>query len=642
MCKAHACVVLVASTGLVASAAGQAAFEDVAGEVGLSGYRASMGDYRGPGGVFADLNGDGWPDLYLVRAPLLDPEGTNQLFLNVEGAGGRMFVEAPDAAGAADLGEAVGAVAADYDNDGDADLYVVNYDQPNVLYKNMLVETGTFAFEDVTASTDPTPGVTDDQHGVGMAYEDGVPLDNGLTAAWGDVDRDGDLDLYVGNHNGYFDPVLPIEGPYDVPGRRDVFYLNNGDGTFTEATMSCGVPGWEAADGSFESANQRYSSTNAVIFVDADNDGWVDLYVTNKIGGPDDRDMLYLNRGEDGDGSWLGFRTATYDLPGTFGAASTFAMGIDAADLENDGDLDFYITDMSDASEPTSPGMNDLWLSRLADTGALSYELAADAAPWYDAPAKLGWGAQFQDFNNDGWQDLHTTTSFPFRDYLYMNTGDAFDERAVELGIDRDRREARGSMTADYDRDGWVDVFVINIDGLPSALYENRFDAAGADVHGFLSVRLVGDPESDRSWRSTRDAIGARVRVSADLDGDGAVQDGERQIKDVVSGSSNAASTSSLELEFGLGLASSAMVEVRWPSGVTTMHEIARDAFVVIHEAEACRADLTGDGELTIFDFLAFQNLFSAGDLAADFDGDGSLTIFDFLAFQNLFQDGCA
>ncbi|MEQ8317839.1 MAG: CRTAC1 family protein [Phycisphaerales bacterium] len=636
------CTAAVASGVLASGVSGQVAFEDVASSVGLADYRASMGNSRGPGGVFADLDGDGWADLYLVRAPSLDPDGTNQLFLNVAGPGGRTFVEIPGAAGAADGGEAVGAIAADYDNDGDADLYVVNYDQPNTLYKNMLAETGTIGFVDVTAQTDPTPGVADDQHGVGMAYEGGVPLDNGLTAAWGDPDRDGDLDLYVGNHNGYFGKTGPFEGPHDVPGRRDVFYFNNGDGTFTEATMACGVPGWEAADGTFETDNQRYSSTNAVMFVDADNDGWPDLFVTNKVGGPDDRDMLYLNRGADGDGTWLGFRTATYDLPGTFGAASTFAMGIDAADLENDGDLDFYITDMSDQRDPTSPGMNDLWLSRLADTGELGYALAADAAPWWDAPAKLGWGAQFQDLDNDGLQDLHTTTSFPFRDYLYMNTGDGFEERAVELGIDRDRREARGNMTADFDRDGWVDVFVVNIDRLPSALFHNRFATTTGSAHGFLNVMLVGDHASAGPLRSTRDAIGARVRVSADLDGDGLVDAREHQIKEVVSGSSNAASTSSLELEFGLGLAASAMVQVRWPSGVTTMHEFARDRFVVIRENEACRADLTGDGALTIFDFLAFQNLFAAGDPAADFDGDGLLTIFDFLAFQNLFQDGCA
>jgi hypothetical protein len=624
------------------AASGQVAFEDVTEGLGLAGYRATMGDARGPGGVFADLNGDGYPDLYLMRGPTLGPPGTNQLYLNIPGpVGGRFFVELPGAAGAGDAGEATGAIAGDYDNDGDTDLYVINYDQPNALYRNMLVETGVFAFVDATTDTDPTPGVADEQLGVGICFEDGVALDNSLTAAWGDPDRDGDLDLYVGNHNGYFGSPLPFEGPYDVPGRRDIFYINNGDGTFTDATMRYDVPGWQAADGGYESATQRYSSTNAVVFADLDNDGWPDLLVTNKVGGPTDRDMLYRNLGADAGGLWLGFEAATYDMTPTFGTASPFAMGVDVGDVDNDGDLDFYVTDMSDVIDPQSPGLNDLMLGQLSQTGALGFEHAADVAPSYDAPGKFGWGAQFQDFDNDGWQDLHTTTSFPFRDYLYMNTGSGFVERAVALGVDRDRRDARGSMSADFDRDGWVDLFVINIDGLPSAMFRNGFaDLAGATT-GYLSIRLEGDPASGGPWRSTRDAIGARVLVSADLDGDGSIESGETQMKDVVSGSSNAASTSSLELEFGLGGAASAQVEVRWPSGRVSGHELARDQFVTLREAELCRVDLDGDGTVTIFDFLAFQNMFDAGDMAADFDGDGALTIFDFLAFQNLFDLGC-
>lgn len=627
-----------AALGLVFAARAQV-FEDVAQRVGLSGYRASMGDDHGPGGVFADLDDDGYPDLYLVRAPLLGPPGTNQLFMNRPGPGGtRVFVEVAGAAGAADAGNATGAIAGDYDNDGDLDLYVINFNQPNALYRNMLVETGALGFIDVTGLTDPTPGVADDQHGVGIAFYEGVALDNSLTAAWADVDRDGLLDLYVGNHNGYYKGPLAIEGPFDVPGRRDVLYLNNGDGTFTDATMSAGVPGWVGPGGEHQTDTQRFSSSNAVVFADVDDDGWIDLIVTNKIGGPDDRDMLYINRGVDAAGAWLGFAAASYDLT-EFGAASPFAMGVDVADVDNDGDLDFYITDWSDPMEPTSEGLNDLWLGTLAGSGVCDFELAFDARPAYDAPAKLSWGAQFQDFDNDGWQDLHVTTSFPFRDYLYMNTGVGFVERAVELGADRDRREARGSMSADYDRDGWVDLFVVNIDGLASGLLRNGLGSVS--THRWLSLKLVGDAGSARRYKSSRDAIGARVILRADLNGDGLVGAGETQMKEVVSGNSNAASTSSLELEFGLGAADRADVEVRWPSGLVSMHRFDANSFVLVEESAVCEADLDGDGRLTVFDFLAFGNLFDDEDARADLDGDGRLTVFDFLAFQNLFDDGC-
>ncbi|MCA9298264.1 MAG: VCBS repeat-containing protein, partial [Phycisphaerales bacterium] len=269
---------------LASSALAQPLFVDLASDLGLSDYVATTGDAHGPGGVFTDLDLDGYPDLYLVHGP--EVTSGNVLYINVPGVGGgRSFLAPAGAMGANDAGPATGAIAGDYDNDGDLDLYVTNFDAPNVLYRNMLKEGGVLKFVDVTARTDPTPGVEDDQWGVGIAYADGVALDNSVTAAWADVDRDGDLDLYVGNHNGWYQ--RPIEGPFDVPGRRDVFYLNNGNGTFTERTMEAGVPGFVTDGGAFVTSNQRFSSTNAVVFADVDNDRWPDLFVTNKIGGPD-------------------------------------------------------------------------------------------------------------------------------------------------------------------------------------------------------------------------------------------------------------------------------------------------------------------------------------------------------------------
>ncbi|MEE8156193.1 MAG: VCBS repeat-containing protein, partial [Phycisphaerales bacterium] len=333
----HSCEFVAGLLALIAvlwtpTAIAQSWFVDKTVEVGLGDYRAESGDSHGPGAVFADLDNDGYPDLYLMRA-FGNP---NELYHNVEGIGGaRQFQAVPDQGGAGDGGDATGAIAGDYDNDGDLDLYVLNFDQPNVLFRNQLVETGQWVFIDVTAQTDPTPGVNDDQYGVGMAFYEDVALDNSLTAAWADVDRDGDLDLYVGNHNGntFFVP----EGPFNVAGRRDVFYINNGDGTFSDMTMAYGVPGYESADGEFMTFDQRFSSSNAVIFADFNNDGWPDLLVTNKVGGPTDRDMLYMNLGSSGDGTWLGFVLVTYDLVPTFGDMSGGAMGVDVADLDRDG-----------------------------------------------------------------------------------------------------------------------------------------------------------------------------------------------------------------------------------------------------------------------------------------------------------------
>jgi len=629
-----------ASVG-VSPAPAQPAFVNVTEEAGLGSYVASTGDGHGPGGVFADLNNDGFPDLYLMRAR--DQHGlhpsTNQFYLNVSAPdGSRHFVLVPFT-GTEDPGDATGAIAGDYDNDGDVDLYVLNFDQPNVLLRNLLTETGLLLFVDVTEQTDPTPDVADDQFGVGIAVFDGVPLDNSLSAAWADPDRDGDLDLYVGNHNGYAGDVP--EGPFAVPGRRDVFYLNNGDGTFTDATMESGVPGWVSEQGAFQTSNQRFSSTNAVIFANFNNDRWPDLLVTNKIGGPPDRDMLYINLGRDAGGHWLGFQTVTYDLFPPFGAASGAAMGVDVADIDNDGDLDIYITDWSDPSVPASPGQNDLWFNLLSETGEMFFVLAADAAPQFDAPAKFSWGAQFQDFNNDGLADLHVATEFPFRDFFYLNGGDGFLEIAQKVGLAQ-RRSSHGDMSADYNRDGWADLFVVNIDGGASALFENNIAALPQAGANFLTVKLVGDPLAPSELKSTRDAIGARVVVGADLNADGVIDEYEYQTREVVSGSSNAGSTSSLDLEFGLGHAFAAEVFVLWPSGDESAVVVAANTHLTIEEGVSpCLGDLTGDGTVDVRDFFAFVTAFASGDPASDLNGDGSVDVGDFFAFVVAFSAGC-
>ena len=560
---------------LSASSAGaQTLFVDVTAGLGLGDYRAESGDGHGPGAVFADL--DGFPDLYLIRAW----GRPNELYLNVsDGGAGRRFERAVDDGGAGDPGDGTGAVAADYDNDGDLDLYVLNSDQPNVLFQNQIVPSGALGFVDVTASTDPTPGVTDDQLGLANAVYKGVDLDNSLTAAWADVDRDGEPDLYVGNHNSFYTDEDPPEGPFAVPGRRDVFYMNNGDGTFTDATMTYGVTGFETESGEPETANQRFSSSNAVEFADLDNDGWPDLIVTNKVGGPDDRDMIYRNLGADGTGTWLGFEVVTYDLVPTFGDRTGGAMGVDVGDPDRDGDLDLYFTDWSDL-EPGDGGANDYWINQLAETGVLGFEHSEEM------PAQFSWGTQFQDFDNDSWLDLHVGVEYGAPDRLYRNLGGGLmADEAPAAGVDQ-TGNARGVVTADYDRDGWVDLLVVRtFVSQPSILYENRSDEI-VPGHHFLTLRLVGRPGLPGTLRSTRDALGARVLVAGDFDGDGAVTANERLLREVVSGSSNAASTSSLELEFGVGLATEVAVRILWPSGRrTTAFNVAVDRFLVVDEA---------------------------------------------------------
>ena len=171
---------LVAIAGPTSVARSQVKLVDVSSAKGLSSVDSVPGDGHAPGAVFTDLNDDGYPDIYVMGSRDWD-QGVmlpNRLFLNTDvGSGNRTYVEVAGAAGADDVGAHNGVLSADYDNDGDQDLYVINWyqqDDPtasqandkNRLYRNNLVETSQLSFTDITDSTDPTPSESDDQHGV--------------------------------------------------------------------------------------------------------------------------------------------------------------------------------------------------------------------------------------------------------------------------------------------------------------------------------------------------------------------------------------------------------------------------------------------------------------------------------------------
>ncbi|MEM7355402.1 MAG: CRTAC1 family protein, partial [Acidobacteriota bacterium] len=475
--------------------------------------------------------------------------------------------------GADDNGDAIGAIAGDTDNDGDLDLYVLNFDQPNVLYRNMWIEDGAvpanpLRFVDITRATDPTPLTADGQFGVAFAIDNQILLDNSLSAAFADVDRDGDLDLYVGNHNGWYIGFVPpfsmLEGPDPRPGRRDIFYRNDGGNVFTEVTMTMPgtqLTGFETATGAQTTTDQRFSSTNALIFGDFNGDRWPELFITNKIGVPQsptqpdpDADMMYLNGGGASPATWTGFQADTYNISATFGRISPAAMGVDVGDVDNDGDLDIYIADIAGVA-------NVLYRNTTPPGGALAF--TADTS----LPGVFNWGTKFLDVDNNGTQDIYVGSNNGSADLLYHQpTLGTFNEIGVAAGVGQ-TGDTRGVMTADYNRDGWQDVFIINRLGNP-ILYENT-SATAFPNRRWLYVELVGNPAGPGPFQSSVDAIGARVFVSADLNGNSVIDVGEIQNLEVRSGSSNAASTSSLILEFGVGQATTADVFVLWPSGAT-------------------------------------------------------------------------
>ena len=194
-----------------------ASFSEVSALLGLGGLQGGSGEFHGGGLTFTDLTQDGYADLYVIG-----PASTgNRLYVNVDdGQGGRSFARVTGDGGAAyAAGDSVGAISADYDNDGDLDLYVLNYRSSNLLFKNMWAEDHPagvgdpldLRFTNVTASTDPTPANPPDdvQWGVGFArYDNPDPtfgfdvLNNTMSAAWADVNRDGWVDLFVGSWDG--------------------------------------------------------------------------------------------------------------------------------------------------------------------------------------------------------------------------------------------------------------------------------------------------------------------------------------------------------------------------------------------------------------------------------------------------------
>ncbi len=579
----------------------------------------------GPGGVFADLNNDGYPELYLMRG---DPNGSgtyseNQLFINIpDGLGGRLLQQLPETNGAADSGESTGAVAADYDNDGDVDIFVTNYNQPDRLLRNMFMELGAppdpmnLAFTDVTLAA----GVNVESFATGDAACPIVPLDNSLSAAWSDVNRDGFVDLYVATHNG----AVGTNEAFDCParGQRDTLFLNNGDGSFTDVSETYNVTGYETAAGSpVSGCGHTYASSISCTFADFNNDRWPDLLVANITHGACDRDMIYINKGADEFGVWQGYDQVSYDIG--FENFSQRAMGVDVGDIDNDGDIDIYITD-------STTFQNDLWINQLSQSpaGELSFVHCTSLA------AVMSWGTQMADFDNNGWLDIYVATQRDLRDHLYLNMDGAnFFEAAIELGaavcddVDcTDTPNSRSCMAGDLDQDGWVEIVVINRSRMPSIMMNEL--ASQCPQNTYFALKLTGDPNAPGLFASSRDAIGARARISADLDGDGVIGANETQLREVRSGSSNAATTAPLDLEFGVGEAASLSVEILWPSGRRSAFFASASQRLTIDESQIINGDFDANGFIGSADLGTLLGSWGPCPAAptvcpADLDGDG-------------------
>ncbi len=512
-------IALMFSASLRANAQNDAPiFRDVSIEAGITATHRGVWDdqeamqgYLAIGQAWGDYDRDGWLDLFVTGN--LDP---NVLYRN-EGDGSFSVSTHAEQLSLPDVASG-GATWADYNNDGWLDLYVVNFGA-NRLFRN----EGGAGFTDVTLET-----------GVGDTGK-------GTSAAWGDYDSDGWLDLYITNWSCY-----PECDPVDFTAQQDRLYHNNGDGSFTDVTLTLDYA-------------LTLGAGFAPAFLDYDGDGDQDIYVVNDKMQNAIGNVLFRNDGA-GCGHWCW--TDTADESGTDLLIN--GMGVDAADYDNDGDLDLYITDM----------VYTMYLLRNDRGDFKSRAHSAGVAINFGPDSGVGWGAVFFDFDNDGWQDLYvasteyfqtfpeleTTFMNPRVDALFHNDGRGrFNDISARSGID-EALPTLGVAFADYDRDGDLDLVTGNWNS-GYRLYENL-----GGQNRWLSVELRGDdPSLNPSPRRqagtsavNRDAVGARVHVTT---GDGLTQMQAVKIGAGLGGNNQ------LPLHFGLGAAASANLRIVWTNG---------------------------------------------------------------------------
>ncbi len=520
----------------VASSAG-IDFQHVSGEPIDKRY---IFETKGGGVGFLDYDNDGWMDLFLVQGSTLAQlrSGDNphsSLFRNL---GDGTFSDVSRESGILTGGWGVGVTFGDFDNDGFADIYETCVG-PNILYRN----NGDGTFTDVT-----------DRAGVGDTRWSS-------SAAFGDYDRDGDLDLYVCNYVkidlGNLPPPdcrylghLTVCGPRGLPGASDVLYRNNGDGTFSDVSVSSGA----------NDVDSRYGL--GVVWADLDDDGDLDLYVANDFG----PNLLFVNQG---DGT---FSESAY-LSGLALSGDGMAqagMGVDAADYDNDGRLDVYVTHFASDYSTLYRNIGGLvFIDATAQAGVQTPE-------WFS----VSWGTRFVDLDNDGFKDIYHANGhvYPFlRDAglsekyeepgsFYRNRGDGtFADFSRQAGPDlRKGSVGRGVAFADYDNDGDIDFIVTNLNGRPH-LFRNDL----ANHNHWLMLKVVGRD-------SNRDGIGARITLRT--------AGGEQtwEIKRTV----GIFSASDPRAHFGLGRHSRAdLIRISWPGGaVQEFAGVIADRHYVVEE----------------------------------------------------------
>lgn len=514
------------------AAAGMASdgiFSDVTSAAGITWKHTSgespdkyLIETMGGGVAFLDFDNDGMLDIFLVAGGET-PNGKsstpprNALYRNL---GNGKFQDVAARAGVDRIPfYAMGVAVGDFDNDGFPDLYITGYPASALFHNN-----GDGTFTNVTEKAL-------------------VPNRGGFaaSAAWFDYDRDGRLDLFVTNY-ARFSYQGPQHCSYEgkatycaqtaYEGDAPRLYHNNGDGTFRDVTAQSGL-------------GKLAGRALGVVAIDADGDGWPDLFVSRDA----TPNLLLLNK-HNGTFEDAGLRA---EIALNMDGNARAGMGVDAGDVTGNGWPAFVITTF-----------NDEYHTLYVGSGRFPFEeRTVESGLARATQSFVGWGAHFLDYDNDGKLDLmivnghlndiieKTRHDISYREppLLLLNTGGAiFQNVSAQAGpVFQQKLRARGLAVGDFDNDGHIDAILTRLNETPVLLHNNRLDAGG-----WLGVELQGT-------RGNRDAVGAEVTIQAE----------GRKLVRWIEGGGSYLSAHDKRLLFGLGAhpAREITIEIRWPGG---------------------------------------------------------------------------